>query len=66
LVIAVAVAETLEAELNLQPRIKWPNDILINNRKIAGILSEAVTDTDSIEYIVIGIAEDITMRYNIP
>lgn len=59
LLAAVAVAETLEEELNLQPRIKWPNDILINNRKIAGILSEAVTDMDSIEYIVIGIGLNI-------
>ncbi|MDD3364880.1 MAG: biotin--[acetyl-CoA-carboxylase] ligase [Syntrophomonas sp.] len=59
LVTAVAVAETLEAELNLQPRIKWPNDILINNRKIAGILSEAVTDMDGVEYIVIGIGLNI-------
>ncbi len=59
LVTAVAVAETLEGELNLQARIKWPNDILINNRKIAGILSEAVTDMDGIEYIVTGIGLNI-------
>lgn len=59
LLTAVAVAETLEAELQLAPRIKWPNDILINNRKIAGILSEAVTDTDGIEYIVVGIGINI-------
>ncbi len=59
LLVAVAVAETLETELNLPARIKWPNDILINNKKIAGILSEAVTDTDGIEYIVIGIGLNI-------
>jgi BirA family biotin operon repressor/biotin-[acetyl-CoA-carboxylase] ligase len=59
LVTAVAVAETLAAELNLQPLIKWPNDILINNRKIAGILSEAVTDMDGVEYIVTGIGINI-------
>jgi BirA family transcriptional regulator, biotin operon repressor / biotin---[acetyl-CoA-carboxylase] ligase len=59
LMIAVAIAETLEAELNLPARIKWPNDILIHNKKIAGILSEAVTDMDGIEYIVIGIGLNI-------
>lgn len=59
LVTAVAVAETLETELNLHPLIKWPNDILVNNRKIAGILSEVVTDMDSIEYIVVGIGLNI-------
>ncbi len=59
LVNAVAVAETLETELNLPARIKWPNDILIENRKVAGILSEAVTDMDGIEYIVTGIGMNI-------
>ena len=59
LLTAVAVAEALEQELNLQPSIKWPNDILIDGKKIAGILSEAVTDMDSIEYIVIGIGLNI-------
>ncbi len=59
LVTAAAVAETLELELKLNPRIKWPNDILIDNKKIAGILSEAVTDMDGIEYIVVGIGLNI-------
>ena len=59
LVAAVAVAATLELELNLQPRIKWPNDVLIDNKKISGILSEAVTDMDGVEYIVVGIGLNI-------
>jgi BirA family biotin operon repressor/biotin-[acetyl-CoA-carboxylase] ligase len=59
LLTAVAVVETLETVLQMEPHIKWPNDILINNRKIAGILSEAVTDTDGIEYIVVGIGINI-------
>lgn len=62
LLTAVAVAETLEEELNLSARIKWPNDILINNKKVAGILSEAVTDMDGIEYIVVGIGLNISNR----
>lgn len=62
LLTAVAVAETLEEELNLPARIKWPNDILINNKKVAGILSEAVTDMDGIEYIVVGIGLNISNR----
>ncbi|MDD4172340.1 MAG: biotin--[acetyl-CoA-carboxylase] ligase [Syntrophomonas sp.] len=57
---AVAIAETLAAELGLPARIKWPNDIFINGRKIAGILSEAVTDIDSVEYIVVGIGLNIS------
>jgi len=56
---AVAVAETLQEELGLPARIKWPNDVLINDKKIAGLLSEAITDMDGIEYIVIGIGLNI-------
>ena len=59
LLVAVAVAETLAEELNLPACIKWPNDILIDNKKIAGILSEVVTDMDGIEYIVVGIGLNI-------
>ncbi|MCB8817150.1 biotin--[acetyl-CoA-carboxylase] ligase [Desulfosporosinus shakirovi] len=59
LLTAVAVAESLEEELNLSARIKWPNDILIKGKKVAGILSEVVTDMDGIEYIVVGIGLNI-------
>lgn len=62
LIIAVAVAETIASELSLEPRIKWPNDILIDNKKIAGILSEAVTDMDGIEYVVAGIGLNVKNR----
>lgn len=59
LVSAAAVAERWKKDLQLQPKIKWPNDILVNNKKMAGILAEAVTDMDSIEFIVVGIGLNI-------
>lgn len=59
LVAAVALAETLRAIPGLDARIKWPNDILIHNRKIAGILSEAVADMDGIDYVVVGFGLNI-------
>lgn len=59
LVVGVVVAETLEAEFQLPARIKWPNDILINNRKIAGILCEVVTSHQGVEYIVTGIGLNV-------
>lgn len=61
LLAAVAVAETLE-EMGLQPRIKWPNDILINNRKITGILAEAIIRMDNVEYLILGIGLNINNR----
>jgi BirA family biotin operon repressor/biotin-[acetyl-CoA-carboxylase] ligase len=53
------MAETLQEELDLPAQIKWPNDILINKKKIAGILSEAITDMDGIEFVVIGMGLNI-------
>ena len=41
LVGGVAVAETIEAATALAAQIKWPNDVLINRRKVAGVLAEA-------------------------
>ncbi len=56
--IAVAIVDTLN-EVGIKSGIKWPNDVLINGRKIAGILTEAVTDMDGIEYIVTGIGLNV-------
>lgn len=41
LVLAVAVAQTLEAHLGLAPKLKWPNDVLLDGRKCCGILVES-------------------------
>jgi len=40
LVAAVAVAEALKSSSHIRVEIKWPNDLLLNNRKICGILTE--------------------------
>lgn len=40
LVAALATAETIETATNLAAQVKWPNDVMINRRKVAGILSE--------------------------
>ncbi len=53
--IALAIAETLQELFGLEPGIKWPNDVLISGRKVAGILTEAATNMDGIDYIIIGI-----------
>jgi BirA family biotin operon repressor/biotin-[acetyl-CoA-carboxylase] ligase len=56
LAIAVAVAETIGRCAKTEAKIKWPNDIIINNKKIAGILIESVkSDRHSTYVIGIGI-----------
>jgi BirA family biotin operon repressor/biotin-[acetyl-CoA-carboxylase] ligase len=51
---AVAVSETLESEYGLNADIKWPNDVLIGEKKICGILAET-TDTESGTSVILGI-----------
>ncbi|WP_455655417.1 biotin--[acetyl-CoA-carboxylase] ligase [Phascolarctobacterium sp.] len=62
LLTAVAVAEALQKAAGVQGRIKWPNDILLDDRKICGILSEmALTTEGAIEYAIVGIGININM-----
>lgn len=54
----VAAAKTMKDEYNLDIGIKWPNDVLIDNKKVCGILTEISTDIDAIDYVVVGIGID--------
>lgn len=63
LVAAVAVAETLARTAALAARLKWPNDVLIAGRKIAGILLESRTLGDSAPAVVaVGIGINLAQR----
>jgi len=55
---ALAVCKAIEAELPLQPRIKWPNDIYLSDRKISGLLAETVSHRDGMR-LVLGIGLNV-------
>ena len=62
LVVGLAVAEAIVAcAPTLLPKIKWPNDILVNGKKICGILCELHTKQDKIDYIVVGIGINVNL-----
>lgn len=52
---SVAVARALEALYPLDVKIKWPNDIMVGDKKISGILTEIAADMDRLDYAVVGI-----------
>lgn len=58
---AVAVARAIELTTGLCPEIKWPNDVLIGGKKIAGLLNEMSAETDGINFIVLGIGINLNM-----
>ncbi|MEM2102974.1 MAG: biotin--[acetyl-CoA-carboxylase] ligase [Candidatus Bathyarchaeia archaeon] len=52
---AVAVAKTLYGMFNLKAEIKWPNDVLVDNRKVCGILTETSSRKNNVDFVVAGI-----------
>lgn len=54
LLMALAVAEGIRKVSGLEAGIKWPNDVVVNGRKVCGILTEMNTEVDYINYVVIG------------
>jgi len=55
----LAVCKALETSLGLSPSIKWPNDVLLGGKKVAGILSEAIWDGLACRGVVIGIGVNV-------
>ena len=58
----VAVAKTLERIGIKNAEIKWPNDILINGKKVCGILTEAVAKFNTIENVIVGVGIDANLE----
>ncbi|HEY3308574.1 MAG TPA: biotin--[acetyl-CoA-carboxylase] ligase [Desulfuromonadaceae bacterium] len=58
---AVAVSQAIEAVTGLKPEIKWPNDVLINGKKVAGLLNEMSAETDGINFVILGLGVNLNM-----
>lgn len=58
---ATALCRAIRAETGILPDIKWPNDILINGRKTAGILTEMSAEVDKVRYVILGIGMDANL-----
>ncbi|AMA73542.1 biotin--[acetyl-CoA-carboxylase] ligase [Aneurinibacillus thermoaerophilus] len=59
LLTAVAVVETLHEFCGISAQIKWPNDILINGKKVCGILTELNAESDRIHSLIVGIGLNV-------
>lgn len=59
---AVAVCDAIAEFTNKKPMIKWVNDIFIDNKKVCGILTEAVSDLESgrVQAVIVGIGINVT------
>ncbi len=59
LMTAVAVCEAIKKVTNLEPTIKWPNDLILGSKKIAGILTELRAEIDALTFVVVGLGLNV-------
>lgn len=59
---ATALRRAIESQTGLKPKIKWPNDILVHGRKVAGILTELSAELDHVKYVILGIGVDVNLN----
>jgi BirA family transcriptional regulator, biotin operon repressor / biotin---[acetyl-CoA-carboxylase] ligase len=58
---ATALVRAIREETDLAPEIKWPNDILIRGRKVAGVLTELSAELDHVKHLTLGIGVDVNL-----
>jgi BirA family biotin operon repressor/biotin-[acetyl-CoA-carboxylase] ligase len=65
LMAALATAKAIDKTIPLKVGVKWPNDILIHSKKVAGILTELDCEGDTLNFIVLGIGVNINAPLNL-
>jgi BirA family transcriptional regulator, biotin operon repressor / biotin---[acetyl-CoA-carboxylase] ligase len=58
---ATALRRAIELQTGLKPEIKWPNDILVRGRKVAGILTELSAELDRVKHVILGIGVNVNL-----
>ena len=61
---AAALRRAIQSNTGLEPEIKWPNDIVIHGRKVAGILTELSAELDCVKHVILGIGVDVNLGAN--
>ena len=59
--VAVAVGRAINRITGLRPAFKWPNDLMLNNKKLSGILTQMRTKSGRIEFIIVGIGINVNI-----
>ena len=62
LVAAMAVEAGIFLVTGLKGQIKWPNDVILDGKKVCGILTEMSTEMESIHYVIVGIGINVGIR----
>jgi BirA family biotin operon repressor/biotin-[acetyl-CoA-carboxylase] ligase len=60
--VSLALADAIR-ELGLSPAIKWPNDVLVRRRKVAGTLTELAIAGDELDYMILGVGVNVNVEH---
>ena len=58
---AISLARAIRDQTGLGPEIKWPNDVLIHGKKVAGILTELNGELDHVKYVILGMGVNVNL-----
>ncbi len=58
---ATATARAIKTITTLEPKVKWPNDLLISGKKISGILTELTAELDHVKHVILGIGINVNL-----
>lgn len=59
---ATGLRRAIQLHTGLKAEVKWPNDILVNGKKTAGILTELSAELDHVKYVILGIGADVNLN----
>lgn len=59
LTVAIGLARAIEAETELPVQIKWPNDLIVHDAKLGGVLTELQAEQDQLQYVVVGFGVNV-------
>jgi len=62
---ALSVCNTISSIADLYVKIKWPNDVLINGKKVCGILLESESEKNNLKYVILGIGINLNTDMSI-
>ncbi len=62
LVMGLSVAEAIREAAGIEAKIKWPNDIVVDKKKVCGILTEMTTEMMYVNYVVIGVGINVNQQ----
>ena len=63
---SLALAESVESHTGLSIGLKWPNDLLVKGKKVAGILTELGVEGERLDYAIVGVGLNVNLDFTVP